>query len=171
MDRLSRHAHCVSVLEVSEVSAAPRVAGSCRLGENVAVLEVSEVSDAPRVAGSRRLGESVSVLEVSEVSAAPRVAGARRNDDVDLVLAQRPLRRRGRVLATASESERIIGLRESDFPPLVSRCMSSHNSRIHGESSRVCVGPFSCSAAGVSASASAFGVRSMCRALAMHVSG
>ena len=103
-------------------------------------------------------------FEVSEVSAAPRVAGARCGDDVDLVLAQRPVRRRGQTLATASESERIIGLRESDLPPLVSRCMSSRNSRIHGESSLVCVGPFSCSAAGVSASASVFGARSWCRA-------
>ena len=43
--------------------------------------------------------------------------------------------------ATAGESERIIGLRESDYSSSVSLC-SSHNSRIHGVSSRVGVGPF-----------------------------
>ena len=58
--------------------------------------------------------------------------------------------------ATAGECERIIGLRESDFSSSESPC-TFHNSRIHGVSSRVCVGPFSCSAAGVSAFASVLG--------------
>ena len=70
--------------------------------------------------------------------------------------------------ATAGESERIIGLRESAFSSSESPC-TSHNSRIHGVSSRVCVGPFSCSAAGVSAFASVLGARSTCRALPASV--
>ena len=66
------------------------------------------------------------------------------------------------------ESERIIRLRESDFSSSESHC-TSHNSRIHGKSSRVCVGPFSCAAAGFSASASVLGARSTCRALPASV--
>ena len=146
-----------------ELSAASRVAGSRRVGENGAVLQVSEVLSAPRVAGTLRLAENVAVLEVSEVAAAPRARG---NDDG---LALRPLRRRGRVSATAGESERIIGLPEFDFSTLEPHCTFSHHSRIHGESSRVFVGPFSCFADGVSASASVRGARSTCRALLASV--
>ena len=69
---------------------------------------------------------------------------------------------RMRLQVRASES---FGLRESDSSFLETLCTPAHNSRNHGELSRVCVGPLSCLAAGVSASSSAFSVRSRCRAL------
>ena len=109
-----------SVSEVLELSSASRVAGSRRFGQNASVPKVLEPSAASRGSGACCTGENVAVLEVSEVSSAPGVAGAD--------LAQRSFRRRGQVSATAGESERIIGLRESDLSSLETRCTQFANS-------------------------------------------